>query len=74
MVDFKKYDTIVGRVVGFNNHGCLVRDEASDKVVFYFGNGMKGDRVQLSVQKVDPQKERVTCLLEKVLDYGVYAA
>ena len=74
MNSFEKYDTVVGKVIGFNDHGCLVRDEKSDSVVFYFGNGMKGDRVQLTVYKVDNQKERVTCLLDRVLEYGVYAA
>lgn len=74
MENYKKYDTIIGKVIGFNEHGCLVRDEESDRVVFYFGNGMKGDRVQLTVQKVDRKKERVTCLLDSVLAYGLYAA
>lgn len=71
---FKKYDTIVGTVIGFNSSGCYVRDEKSGRSVFYFGNGMKGDKVQLTVNKVDAEKERVTCVLESVLEYGEFCA
>lgn len=74
MYNFHKHDVITGTVIGFNNCGCLVRDDESDKVVFYFGNGMKGDRVRLSVDKVDRERERVTCVLESVLGYGRFAA
>lgn len=74
MSNFQKYNTVIGTVVGFNSSGCYVRDEESGYVVFYFGNGTRGDRVQLTVQKVDTEKERVTCLLDSVLEYGRIAA
>ena len=74
MSNFQKYNTVIGTVVGFNSSGCYVRDEESGCVVFYFGHGTRGDRVQLTVQKVDTEKERVTCLLDSVLEYGRIAA
>ncbi len=74
MENFKKHQIIIGKVIGFNNNGCYVRDEETDKVVFYFGNGMKGDRVRLSVTNVDCKRERTTCVLESVLEYGRFAA
>lgn len=71
---FKKHNTITGTVVGFNRCGCYVRDDESGKTVFYFGNGMVGDRVQLSVRKVDRELERITCSLDTVLEYGAFVA
>lgn len=68
----KKHNTIIGTVIGCNAYGCYVRDDESGIVVFYFGNGMKGDRVQLSVQKVNAEKDRVTCVLDSVLEYGKF--
>lgn len=69
MGNFKKYNTIIGTVVG-----CYVRDDESGKVVFYYGNGMKGDRVQLSIRKVDAARERITCVLDSVIEYGNFVA
>lgn len=74
MSEFQKYNTVIGTVVGCNSCGCYVRDEESGFVVFYFGNGTRGDKVQLTVQKVDKKRERVTCLLDSVLEYGSYVA
>ena len=74
MGTFKKHSIITGTVVGFNRCGCYVRDDASGEVVFYFGNGMKGDRVQLTVCKVNRELERVTCSLDTVLEYGEFVA
>lgn len=74
MKKFNKYDTIVGRVVGFKGNGCYVRDEKTDHVVFYAGHGMKGDKVQLTVTDVDRTRELVTCVLDSVLEYGRFAA
>ena len=74
MEDFKKNNTIIGTVVGFNDYGCYVRDNKTDKIVFYFGNGMKGDKVQLSVVKVNMSRQSVTCVLETVLEYGTFIA
>lgn len=67
---FHRHDTVVGTIIGCNSYGCYVRDIASNEVVFYYGNGMKGDKVQLTVKKVDVEKERVTCMLDSVLEYG----
>ncbi len=74
MGNIKRLNTITGTVIGFNDYGCYVRDDESDRVVFYFGNGMKGDRVLLSVQKVDVERERITCVLDSVLEYGSFVA
>lgn len=71
---FQKHNTVVGTVIGCNSYGCYVRDVESDEVVFYFGNGMKGDKVQLTVKRVDAERERVTCVLDSVLEYGNNAA
>lgn len=74
MENYKKHNTVIGTVIGINSHGCYVRDDETDNVVFYYGNGMKGDKVQLSVQKVDIVRERVTCVLDSVLEYSWFAA
>ncbi len=71
---FQKHDTVVGTIIGCNSHGCYVRDVKTNEVVFYFGNGEKGDKVQLTVKKVDPDRERVTCSLDSVLEYNERAA
>ncbi len=71
---FQKYNTVIGTVIGCNSHGCYVRDVKSNEVVFYFGNGVKGDKVQLTVKRVDVERERVTCVLDSVLEYGELAA
>ena len=71
---FQKHNTVVGTVIGCNSHGCYVRDVESKEVVFYFGNGMKGDKVQLTVKRVDVERERITCVLDSVLEYGDMAA
>lgn len=72
--DYQKYDTVIGKVIGYNSYGCFVRDMKTDKIVFYFGNGMKGDMVQLSVKRIDTERKRVTCSLDSVLEYGNLAA
>ena len=74
MEDYIKHNTVIGTVIGNNSHGCYVRDDETDTVVFYYGNGMKGDRVQLSVREVDLVRERVTCVLDSVLEYSNLAA
>ncbi len=74
MENFRKHNTIIGTVIGYNRYGCYVRDEESGMTVFYFGNGMVGDKVQLSVRKVDRELERVTCSLDTVLEYGTFVA
>lgn len=51
-------------------YGCYVRDQATDKTVFYYGCGQKGDKVQLTVKKVNIEKEQVTCVLDAVLSYA----
>ena len=71
---YQKHDTVVGTIIGCNSYGCYVRDLKTDEVVFYFGNGEKGDKVQLTIKRVDPEKERVTCTLDSVLEYVERAA
>lgn len=70
MEEFEKYNTLIGEVIGCNNYGCYVRDRETDRVVFYYGCGQRGDKVQLTVQKVNYEKEQVTCLLDAVLSYA----
>lgn len=74
MENFKKHNTLIGTVIGYNSYGCYVRDDASEKIVFYYGNGMRGDRVQLSIQKVDLARDRITCVLDSVIKYSDFAA
>ena len=74
MEDYQRFDIVIGTVIRMNAYGCYVKDEETGKVVFYYGNGSKGDKVLLSVQKVDPVRRKVTCVLETVLDYGCFAA
>ena len=70
MENFKKHNTLIG----CNSYGCYVRDDASEKVVFYYGNGMRGDRVQLSIQKVYLARNRITCVLDSAIEYSGFAA
>ena len=51
-----------------------MRDDESGRVVFYYGNGFKGDKVQLSIKRIDLERERITCVLDSVLEYGDYIA
>jgi hypothetical protein len=71
---FERLDTIRGTVIGCNEHGCHVRDDESGKVVFYYGNGYKGAKVQLSIKRIDFERERVTCVLDSILEYAEYVA
>ena len=70
----EKFDTVIGTVVDTNSSGCYVRDSESGKLVFYFGGGMRGDKVQLSVKRIDTERKRVTCVLDSVLEYGDFVA
>lgn len=70
MEAFEKYNTVVDEVIGCNSYGCYVRDKKTDKVVFYYGCGQRGDKVQLTVKKVNLEKEQVTCILDSVLEYA----
>ena len=67
---FERFNTLIGEVIGCNSHGCYVRDQATNKTVFYYGCGQKGDKVQLTVKKVNIEKEQVTCVLDAVLSYA----
>ena len=71
---FERLDTIRGTVIGYRGNGVRVREDNSGKEVFYYGNGTKGDRVQLSIKRIDLERERVTCVLESVLEYAEYVA
>lgn len=74
MENFERHNTIIGTVTGSNKYGCFVRDDESGRTVFYFGNGMKGDRVQLSIKRICADTERITCVLDSVLEYAEFAA
>ncbi len=74
MITNERCETVIGRVIGFTNDGCRVRDEETGEVVFYYGNGMKGDRVQVSSKYIHPRTKRVTYVLETVLEYGDFVA
>ncbi|MBE6780519.1 MAG: hypothetical protein E7545_06030 [Ruminococcaceae bacterium] len=67
---FERFNTLIGVVIGCNSYGCYVRDQETDKVVFYYGCGQIGDMVQLSIKKVNYEKEQVTCLLDSVISYA----
>ena len=71
---FERFDTLRGTVVNCNEYGCQVRDDESGKIVFYYGNGMRGDRVQLSIKRIDLERQRVTCVLDSVLEYAGFVA
>ena len=67
---FERFNSLIGEVIGCNSCGCYVRDQETDRVVFYYGCGRRGDKVQLTIKKVDLEKEQVTCLLDSVLSYA----
>ena len=67
---FERFNTVIGEVIGCNSYGCYIRDLETDRVVFYYGCGQRGDRVQLTVKKVNLEKEQVTCVLDSVLSYA----
>ena len=67
---FEKFNTVIGEVIGCKSYGCYVRDRETDRVVFYCGCGQRGDKVQLTVKKVNLEKEQVTCVLDSVLSYA----
>lgn len=67
---FEKFNTLIGVVIGCNSYGCYVRDLKTDKVVFYYGCGQRGDKVQLTIKKVNLEKEQVTCVLDSVISYA----
>ncbi len=70
MENINKYTSITGTVTRVNTYGCFVRDDITDTTVFYFGNGNIGDRVYLTVCKVDTVHHRITCNLDSVLEYA----
>ena len=67
---FERFNTVIGEVIGCNNYGCYVRDQETDRLVFYYGCGQRGDKVQLTVKKVNHEKEQITCVLDSVLSYA----
>lgn len=70
MERINKFSTLTGRIIGTNSYGCYVRDDETGFIVFYYGNGKIGDRVFLSVYRVDIERNRVTCRLDSVLEYA----
>lgn len=67
---YERFNMVNGVVIGCNKYGCYVRDQETDRVAFYYGCGQKGDKVQLTVKKVNIEKEQVTCLLDSVLSFA----
>ena len=67
---FERFNTVIGEVIGCNSYSCYVRDIETDRVVFYYSCGQRGDKVQLTVKKVNLEKEQVTCVLDSVLSYA----
>jgi len=66
-------DTVHATVTGSNRHGCyVVLDEQVEGITdgFYFGCGTAGDRVMLSIKRVDTDRESVLCDLDAVISYG----
>ena len=50
---YERFNTVIGVVIGCNKYCCYVRDQETNRVVFYYGCGQKGDKVQLTVKKVN---------------------
>lgn len=67
---YEKFSTLIGEVIGCNSYGCYVRDQETDRVVFYYGCGKRGDKVQLTIKRVNIEKEQVTCMLDSVISYA----
>lgn len=70
METFELYNTVIGEVIDCNRYGCYVRDLDTDKIVFYFGCGRRGDKVQLSIKRINVEREQVTCTLDSVIEYA----
>lgn len=70
MEAFERYNTVIGEVIDCNRLGCYIRDLETDMIVFYYGCGQRGDKVQLTVKRVNLEKEQVTCMLDSVLEYA----
>lgn len=66
----KKFVTLKGTVINYDENGCFVRLDETDEVVYYFGNGMKGDRVYVSAKRIGGRHSMVVCELESVIGYG----
>ncbi len=70
METFELYNTVIGEVIDYNRYGCYVRDLDTDKIVFYFGCGRRGDKVQLSIKRINVEREQVICTLDSVIEYA----
>ena len=70
MENIAKFHSLRGTIVRTNDYGCYVRDDITDTEVFYYGNGYVGDRVLLSIFKVDNERNRITCRLDSVIEYA----
>ena len=66
-------DSITGEVIGHDRNGCYVRldtEEPNTPYGFYFGSGRTGDRVLLSVKRINSNHSSIFCILESVLSYA----
>ncbi len=68
----EKFVTEKGTVISYDEHGCFVRLDETGEVVYYFGNGMKGDRVYVSAKHGSKRHRTVVCTLESVIGYGAF--
>lgn len=63
-------DMIIGTVIATNSRGCYVLDDETGTVVYYYGNGKTGDRVLVSLRKIDTERNRITYRLDSVIEYA----
>ena len=73
MENIERFNPMEGVIYRTNNFGCFVIDEATGLSVFYYGPGEVGDRVKLSVSKIDRERNRITCCFESVVEYGDFS-
>ena len=66
----EKYASYEAIITGVNCFGCHIKFYNTNIHGFFFGNGNIGDSVIVSVGKIDEKKQRITCFLDSVLEYG----
>ena len=72
MEKIAKFYSLTGAIVRTNDYGCYVRDDITNTEVFYYGNGCVGDKVLLSIFKVDKERNRITGRLDSVIEYAEF--
>lgn len=72
-MNIQKLDTMTGTVIDFNHFGCYVSLDSNETDIpyaFYYGNGKRGDKVLVSIKKIDNVRNRINCDLDCVLEYA----